>query len=78
MPTLSDFFNFFSESFFLVVVSPDFCFLGGGVTLAGEALETESDFLVDAAVSFFETDDSFFERVSLADSLILILLVLDN
>ena len=69
---LPDFFGFFAAvSFFLVVVSPDDYLFGGGVTLAGEAFGTDADFLVEAAVSFFERDD---EAFTFADSFILILL----
>ena len=54
-----------------MVVNPEDYRFGGGVTLAGEAFGTEADFLVEAAVSFFEIDD---EALAFADALILILL----
>jgi hypothetical protein len=73
---LPDFLGFLAVggSFFLVVDSPEDYRFGGGVTLAGEALGTDIDFLVEAAVSFFEIDD---EALTLADSLILILLAFE-
>ena len=73
---LPDFLGFLAVggSFFLVVVSPEDYRFGGGVTLAGEALGTDIDFLVEAAVSFFEIDE---EALTLADSLILILLAFE-